>query len=769
MLAVLLSMPAAAENTGKSYTYSFFGSGMHRVPSTIPDPYRVVDVITGYQMVDPQDMVFVTDNNGDGYLYIMNSVSDAEFDGINATGRIVVLDPDFNHVRDIIIHGMPDIQEVHAFTGAVTYVPDTLQGPRGIWVDKQDANPANHFILIADRDGHRIVITDMDGRYIRQIGVPNNPQVLAALLGADADAPDAHIQVLARFLPISVQTDHNGDIFLLSENDYGGIMHLTTEGEFIEYFGAADVVLTGAMAIEIAWRGFFDLIGVRFPPPPILPNQYADFFIAPDGQYIYAVRPTTSSQEELVRKMNRVSVNVLENTGRFGDDFVRERGQPLNTSFNAVIADEDGFITALDSTHRRLFQYTPTGHELYIFGGRGTQRGTFVDPVALAVDGNRLMVLDRGARSITVMEPTYFGRMLRTAQLLWMEGDFEHSLEYWLRVIELNPNYSFAYRAAAEIFYLQGEFEQSMEFARMTFYSPQHSRAFQHVRSEIINDNFAWAFTVFILLLVLIFVWGILRRRGIIVINKVENDQHGKFRYLLRCLFHPIDGFSEMRYNHKQSLMLANACMVFHVFVNLVNMQWRGWNFGGPNQGGVSLPFLLAFTLGYYFLFTMVNWLLGTFLVGKATFRNLWICICYALIPMSVGSLLWTGLSNILTQDEFMIMNYIWQIGMWWSFILIYWAIKETQMFGFIRTFVSILLTMIGMSIVIFIIFLMVALVVQLRDFAGAIWDEAMFRIRSGPNDMPDMSLVLPIVIAAAALVVGAMVFLKWRKRRVRG
>jgi len=63
----------------------------------------------------------------------------------------------------------------------------------------------------------------------------------------------------------------------------------------------------------------------------------------------------------------------------------------------------------------------------------------------------------------------------------------------------------------------------------------------------------------------------------------------------------------------------------------------------------------------------------------------------------------------------------------------------------------------------------MVGMVVEFAEFAGSIWDGAMFRIRSGPNDMPDMSLVLPIVIAAAALVVGAMVFLKWRKRRVRG
>ena len=48
----------------------------------------------------------------------------------------------------------------------------------------------------------------------------------------------------------------------------------------------------------------------------------------------------------------------------------------------------------LDRRRGRIFTYDHEGNLLYIFGGLGTQAGTFVTPVAIENIGNTIIVLD---------------------------------------------------------------------------------------------------------------------------------------------------------------------------------------------------------------------------------------------------------------------------------------------------------------------------------------------------------------------------------------
>ena len=55
----------------------------------------------------------------------------------------------------------------------------------------------------------------------------------------------------------------------------------------------------------------------------------------------------------------------------------------MATQFVDVTVDDDGFISALDLSRGRVFQYDEEMTLLYSFGNTGKQLGTFSYPVAI--------------------------------------------------------------------------------------------------------------------------------------------------------------------------------------------------------------------------------------------------------------------------------------------------------------------------------------------------------------------------------------------------
>lgn len=214
------------------------------------------------------------------------------------------------------------------------------------------------------------------------------------------------------------------------ENEYRGIVTLDQNGEFQGYFGSNNVTLTGDVLMTLFWRNFMteDQIARM---QQILPTEYTNFAIDDNG-FIYCSRGATNDMNELIRKINCKSKNVLQYTEQFGDvGLTSVRGQTQKTRFAAITVDEKGFITTLDTTWNRLFQYTSEGEIMYIFGGQGQQNGTFKSPVDVDSWGDDLIVLDQAYGTVTVLEPTAFAQNVREGQYLYSKGDYQASLEPW--------------------------------------------------------------------------------------------------------------------------------------------------------------------------------------------------------------------------------------------------------------------------------------------------------------------------------------------------
>ena len=148
---------------------------------------------------------------------------------------------------------------------------------------------------------------------LSQVVLATNDGVVTKAFGK----PDSELmsQNSSQYYPVKVLTDDLGIIYIMVENEYRGIVTLDQNGEFQGYFGSNNVTLTADVVFTLFWRKFMTEEQIN-RMQQILPTEYTNFTIDDDG-FIYCSRGATSDMQELIRKINCKSKNVLQYKKRF--------------------------------------------------------------------------------------------------------------------------------------------------------------------------------------------------------------------------------------------------------------------------------------------------------------------------------------------------------------------------------------------------------------------------------------------------------------------
>ena len=673
LLAVILTsvVNATGEPTGKSYFYDY-----HNQALACPPPYHTEQTIYGtFGLVTPEDMMVYNGN-----IYILDST----------TKTVYELDKQYKLSREIVLKDTDDFEFVE---------------PRGLWIDEKGD------FYIADRMGQAIVKMNLNGDIIKVYHRPKTGLETAA----------------GQYLPLKVVTDPLGYIYVLVGNEYRGLVKLNQSGEFMEYFGPNPMEITAALLVDNFWRTYIlnerqiDVSRRNLPP------EYSNINIH-EG-FIYTCVSVLKSGKETIRKINFAGQNVLKTKTGFGDRYPN-----ANTSFNAIAVDDEGFISAIDINTKKIFQYDSDGNLLYVFGGSGEQSGTFENPVAIRASGDRLFVLDKGLCNITIMAPSEFGSDVRNCQTNALKGRYNQAYDYALKINKTCMGYELAYNVLGKVEYDKGNYKKAMEYFKSSYSQSDYSNVFRSARIRFMRNNYHWAMTTIVVIAILVTIYIVIQRKRYKETprKKIVLDSSGKLKYLMFIMLHPIEGFEELRYNKKHSLAIGNSCYALYFFTSVLLFLYTGFSFQITNINDFNIWFHLSTTIGVLLLFVLSNYFSSTFLTGVASLKDLWICIGYAQIPVIIGNLILLFLSNVLTADEGMFLQYITFIASTYTYILMFFAVKGLQMFGFVRAFFSVLITIFGMLIFVFLLFLIFNLSIQFVSFIETVIRELVYRLNAG-------------------------------------
>lgn len=413
-----------------------------------------VDLECG-KFASPQDMFIAQD----GIVYVADT----------GNNRIVVLNSDMTLNRVI-----------SSFDNEGT--EDTFSGPNGVYCSPENV------LYIADTENSRVVILDANG------------QLVDIIQDLQSDAFKENFE----FFPLKVSVDYAGRVYVVARNIFQGIMAFDQEHEFMGYFGTINVTVTFAQRF---WR-LFSTKEQRARQEQFIPTEFTNIDIDEEG-FVYATN-LDAAGGQAVRKLNPKGIDVIGQNKNSkhnlsGDanftTLSKDTYQGASEIIDVKVRD-GGIFTLLDRKRGRVFTYDNEGNILYIFGGMGTQEGTFKIPAALETWENKIYILDSDNCNITVFAPTEYGRAINEAVRLRFEGDEAEAITIWEDVLKMDSNNEMAYSGIGKAYLSAGDNETAMYYLRMGENQSFYSIAFKRYRNDLLRDNLTWILTVGLIVIV---------------------------------------------------------------------------------------------------------------------------------------------------------------------------------------------------------------------------------------------------------------------------
>jgi len=201
-----------------------------------------------------------------------------------------------------------------------------------------------------------------------------------------------------------------------------------------------------------------------------------------------------------------------------------------------------------------------------------------------------------------------------------------------------------------------------------------------------------------------------------------------KVLYPLYSMVHPIDGFQEMKYNRKDSLPVAILILLIWFFSSVIGWKYTDFDFNVFRADRLNILLVLAKTILLFVLLAISNWAFCTLMDGKGKFREICIYGAYAALPHILISLIRIVFSRVLTLEEGVLLSYLRVIGLIWTGVLLITAFVVLHEYTIKKAVYSMLLSVLGVLIILFLLLLVYTLIQQLIYFIFGIGYEIMYK-----------------------------------------
>lgn len=679
VFCIVILITAASVSSSAATFVPYLGYEYNQEEESVPAPvgYEPEFISFGSDMgagdlKEPKDICFYNDE-----LYILDS----------GNSRIVVTDRDLKLSR--IIGELNFKSEIINYTGA-----------EGLFVCH------NGNILIADTASGRIIETDNNGEVLNLLTKPDTPMISEDLV----------------YSVKKVIRDYNGVTYALVDGINEGAVTYMNDGSFGGFFAMNTVKQTAEALLNYVWKRFMTEEQIR-NSANASPSSITNFDLA-EKSFIYTV--TQSSEgESSVRLLNFKGSN-LETENEFGDlEWDRKIKGSVSTAFCDVDVDGDNYVYLLDSSRGRVFVYSEEGRLITIFGGMGEKMGNFLSASAIETNKDRVYVLDTARNGITVFRENEYVSTVKTAQNLLDEGKYAESKEYWEKVLTLNANSTVAYYGIGLALDEAGQYKEALRYFKLAYSNKGYSNAFKEVRKEIIKDNFVLLIFGAAALIVITIVAAKFLKKKFGRKNAYERSLlEGKYTAPLFTMFHPFDGYNDLKTKKAWSSPLAFGILVA-LFLSLT-AKWflTGFSFNLNRASDYNVFITLLQAFGIVLVCAIANWAVCTLIEGKGRFTDIICMIIYSLVPYIISILLSTVFSNVLTLEEDAFIAVINLIGIIWTGVLIFVGFMSIHQFSFSKNVLSIVMTAIGIAIIVFLMILFVGLMQQVISFIKSIVSE---------------------------------------------
>lgn len=662
-----------------SYTYWYGRSSEEKTAVYCKPIYEVNKTIAFNDIGLSENFVQITDicTSEDGNTYILDG----------GASRVVILDSSYK--LKAVIESVKIGNDVLSFKNA-----------KGIFVDREN------YIYVADTENKRIIKLDEEGTVIAEITLPESRLI-----------PDSFT-----YAPIKLTIDSKGYMYVLSDGSYNGAILYSPSGEFLGFYGANKVKVGVLDSLSALWEKLTLSNERRAALEKTLPYQFTDLYVD-KNDFIYTTTGNTAKskyeeQTGQIRKLNPGGSNVIESDNiNFADVGYYKYSQDIL----GIAVDNDGFIYALDSAYGHIFTYAPDASLLGVFGcgsREGIQDGSFSKACAIAVNNSDLIVADGKLNTVTVFRETDYGKKLKQAQTLTIKGDYQLAKPLWSQLIKEDRNNQLCYIGLAKAFNEEGDYGKALEYAEIGCDRDTYALAFEVKRNNFLEQNLTWITPIIIFVIIgIVMALRYKRKKGIVILPP-------KWRLALSVLRHPSDAFYQIKQYNKGSGFIAFVILLLYYITSVFKATSSGFCHVIFDADTFNALLILLRSSGLVLLFSICFWAVSTLMHGQGKIREIFITVCYSLLPSIIANIMFVILTNIMLPSEIAFLDLLMTVMTLYTALLLFIGLMRISDYEFVHLLVVLLLTLVAMIIVVFVLVVLFLLCQLFNGFLSTIFSE---------------------------------------------
>ena len=200
-------------------------------------------------------------------------------------------------------------------------------------------------------------------------------------------------------------------------------------------------------------------------------------------------------------------------------------------------------------------------------------------------------------------------------------------------------------------------------------------------------------------------------------------------KYGFYVIFHPFDGFWDLVHEQRGSLLAAHTWLFLFLVTYVLRLMLTNFQFiTAPIQyinvyeqcGSLLFPFLVL---------CLSNWALSTLFDGKGRFQDIYMAMCYALVPYVIIQLPLILVSNMISFDEAAYYQVLGSASIIWCVFLVFVGLMQVHDYTPGKTLIFLFFTIFGALVILFLILVFFSLLSDAVGFFVSLYREIAFRL----------------------------------------
>ena len=580
---------------------------------------------------------------------------------------------------------------------------ETFFEPTGVFVDEKQN------IYICDTGNHRIVHLNNDLSLVRIIDAPES-----TILGKDFVFNPTHLVI-----------DSIDRFYVISTGFNQGVLCLDEKGNFLNCLGTPAVTFN---MVDYLWK-MISTEKQKDRMEKYIPTEYNNISIDnEDFLYVtcsnYTIWNYISGEAATLKKLNAKGRDIIASDGAYkpyGDRTVTRKG---NHSGGSVLVDvlsmDYGMFCSVDRNRGKVFVYNNNSQLLFEFGTIGDYNGSFSKPSSVEYTNRTFAISDSQKCNISLFKVNDYGNKLIETARLHQLGDYEAEEKLWSEIFTLNNNSTIALTGLANVEHRNGDYKSAMKNFKSADDTEGYAKAFKEYRKEMLNEYAIPIIVVLCVALTALIVISKLYKRRFASDNYNPGRLEASLEFGRRTPFRPLSRFWDLTWENKGTMSAAFVIFAVTEIVMILDAYCTGYIFAGKSLMFTN-PFTVIFKVPVLLLlYCVCNWCVTSLMDGKATFKQIWMANCYALVPLIFLLPPATLLSNFITADEGSFYGIVIGFAYIWMLLLIVCANKQIHDYEFGKSILVLIITVLVMVVAVFLFVLMLSLLQQMYDFVCA-------------------------------------------------